>query len=165
MITANCSLHEGASKSEAVKRLRSIKLSKPVVACGVLAAVAAVAAGVMGGMAVADDATVKALAPYAQASGLFNPDGTRLYSKGIKSFTKVNPGEYCVTFDDVTRINVARSTPVATLYPVGGTAPWGWTVYTATQPTATCNNAADAITVYVGSNSGPADNPFFLVVP
>lgn len=145
-----------------MKRLRSIKLSKPVVACGVLAAVAA---GVMGGEALADDSTVKALAPYAQASGLFNPDGTRLYSKGIKSFSKPRTGAYCVTFDDATRINVARSTPVATLYGVEGTHPWGWTVYTATQPTATCNNAADTLTVFVGSNSGAADSPFFLVVP
>ncbi|MFF1496934.1 hypothetical protein [Streptomyces sp. NPDC058304] len=92
---------------------------------GTAAALGVLAAGVVGGVAIADDSTVKAKAPHAQASALVNTDGSRLYSKGIKSLTKPKTGEYCVTFDDATGIKVDRSTPVATLYAIEGTAPWG----------------------------------------
>ncbi|MGP3684637.1 hypothetical protein ACTVZO_07975 [Streptomyces sp. IBSNAI002] len=68
-----------------------------------------------------------------------------------------------MTFDDAANIKVARSTPVATLYGHEGTSPWGWTVYVNTQPSIACGGAANTLTVFTGSNSGPADYP--LLVP
>ncbi|WP_433887786.1 hypothetical protein [Streptomyces sp. CA-111067] len=139
--------------------MRSIKLSKPVVACGALAVVAA---AVMGGVAVADDSAIKTKAPHAQAAAFVNTDGTRLHSKGIKSLTHPQTGVYCVAFDADTGIVVNRSTPVATLHAIPGTSPWGWTVYATTTPTSLCGDGE--LTMYTGSNSGPVDHPFYLVM-
>lgn len=90
-------------------------------------------------------------------------NGTRLHSKGIKSLTHPQTGVYCMAFDADTGIVVERSMPVATLYAIPGTSPWGWTVYATTKPTGVCGDTE--LTVYTGSNNGPADSPFFIVVP
>lgn len=132
---------------------------------GMAAALGVLAAGVVGGVAIADDSTVKAKAPHAQASGLVNTDGSRLYSKGIKSLTKPRTGNYCVTFDDATGIVVDRSTPAATLYGQEGSSTSGRSILLATYPTDACGRAADTLTVFTTANNAMADSPFFLLVP
>jgi hypothetical protein len=123
---------------------------------------AALAAGTAGGVALADNSSVRALAPYAQASAQINADGTRAQSKGIKSSTKVATGIYCVTFDDATRIDVSRSTPVATLITSGGPQ---YAINLRTTPSPECGNAADTVTVYTGERNLQVDAPFMLLVP
>ncbi|MET9674644.1 hypothetical protein ABZY68_16330 [Streptomyces sp. NPDC006482] len=131
---------------------------------GTAAALSLLAAGAAGGVALADDAAVKAKAPYAQASAQVNRDGTRVQSKGIKSIAHPQDGAYCVTFDDATRIDVSRSTPVATLASDGGTS-WG-TIMVRTTPSGECGNAADTVTVITGIGAESyRDEPFFLLVP
>ncbi|MCX5377577.1 hypothetical protein [Streptomyces sp. NBC_00091] len=134
---------------------------------GTAAALGVLAAGVAGGVAIADDAAIKALAPYAQASAKVNADGTREQSQGIKSLTRPanTNGVYCVTFDDVKKIKVSRSTPTATLSSVPGSNPSGYNVLLSTAPTSPCGNAADTLTVYIYSAQGTVNYPFFLVVP
>ncbi|MEV0774506.1 hypothetical protein ACIBLA_35640 [Streptomyces sp. NPDC050433] len=131
-------------------------------AIGTAAALSLLAAGAVAGAAIADDAAVAAKAPHAMASALINADGTRTQSKGIKSSTKVATGTYCITFDDVTRIDVSRSTPVATLVTSGGPQ---YAINLATYPTPQCGNAADALTVYTGERLLMTDAPFMLLVP
>ncbi|MGR4877941.1 hypothetical protein ACIPUC_00655 [Streptomyces sp. LARHCF249] len=132
---------------------------------GAAAALGMLAAAAAGGVAIADNSTIKAKAPHAQASALVNTDGSRLYSQGIKSLTRPQTGVYCVTFDDATQIKVDRSTPTATLFGNEGTSPWQYQIFLNTYPTTPCGKAADTLTVYTGNGSGPADSPFFLFVP
>ncbi|MGW7198909.1 hypothetical protein [Streptomyces chryseus] len=132
---------------------------------GAAAALGMVAAGAVGGVAIADDSAIKSHAPHAQASALVDRDGSRPHSKGIKSLTKPTTGVYCVTFDDATQIKVNRSTPTATLWATEGGTPWQYQIFLNTYPTKACGNAADTLTVFIGHGSGPADSPFFLFVP
>ncbi|MEU9376518.1 hypothetical protein AB0D94_22475 [Streptomyces sp. NPDC048255] len=126
------------------------------------AVVAALAAGTAGGIALADDSPIKALAPHAQASAQINADGTRAQSQGIKSSTRAATGIYCVTFDDATRINVSRSTPVATLVTSGGPQ---YAINLRTSPSPECGDAANTLTVYTGERNLLVDAPFMLLVP
>ncbi|MFD6343295.1 hypothetical protein ACFWF9_01030 [Streptomyces roseolus] len=139
---------------------KTIKARRGII--GSAAALGLLAAGAVAGVAIADDAAVRAKAPYAMASAQINADGTRAQSKGIKSSTKVATGTYCVTFDDATRIDVSRSTPVATLVTSGGPQ---YAINLATYPTASCDYAADALTVYTGERLLLTDAPFMLLVP
>lgn len=139
---------------------KTIKARRGIV--GTAAALSLLAAGAVAGVAIADDAAVKAKAPYAMASAQINADGTRAQSKGIKSSTKVATGIYCVTFDDATRIDVSRSTPVATLITSGGPE---YAINLRTSPSPECGNAADTLSVYTGERNLQADAPFMLLVP
>ncbi|MGW7312314.1 hypothetical protein [Streptomyces sp. NPDC054865] len=139
---------------------KTIKARRGIV--GTAAALSLLAAGAVAGVAIADDAAVKAKAPYAMASALINADGTRGQSKGIKSSTKAATGTYCITFDDITRIDVSRSTPVATLVTSGGPQ---YAINLATWPTPSCGDAPDTLTVFTGERLLLADAPFMLLVP
>ncbi|MER7397542.1 hypothetical protein ABT381_18760 [Streptomyces sp. NPDC000151] len=143
---------------------KSIRTPRGVIAT--IAAFGVLAMGVVGGVAIADDSPVKAQAPHARASALVNENGTRKQSQGIKAINKPGAGVYCVTFDDAAKIDVARSTPVATMAPETHGKPWGHTVVLSTAPSASCGSAADTLTVYTGNSQyGLHDYAFFLVVP
>ncbi|MGW7276522.1 hypothetical protein ACWGH5_39265 [Streptomyces sp. NPDC054864] len=143
--------------------LKTIRSRRGAIGTG--AALALLAAGAAGGVALADDAAVRAKAPHAQASAQINGDGTRNQSKGIQSVDRVAAGTYCVKFDDDTRIDVSRSTPVATLVADSRT-PF-LSILVTTKPSPACGNDADALTVYTGrpANNTPEDGSFMLLVP
>ncbi|MEU9204280.1 hypothetical protein [Streptomyces sp. NPDC048332] len=139
---------------------KTIKARRGII--GTAAALSLLAAGAVAGVAIADDAAVAAKAPYAMASAQINADGSRAQSKGIKSSTRAGTGIYCVTFDDATRIDVSRSTPVATLITTGGPE---YAINLRTTPSPECGDAADTLTVYTGERNLMADAPFMLLVP
>ncbi|MFE9045968.1 hypothetical protein ACFYOG_34370 [Streptomyces sp. NPDC007818] len=139
---------------------KTIKARRGIV--GTAAALSLLGAGAVAGVAIADDAAVKAKAPYAMASAQINADGTRAQSKGIKSSTRIDTGIYCVKFDDATKIDVSRSTPVATIVTTGGPQ---YAINLRTSPSPECGNAADTLTVYTGERNLMVDTPFMLLVP
>lgn len=131
---------------------------------GMAAALTLLAGGAAGGVALADNAAIKANAPHARASAKINADGTREQSQGIKSVTKPSTGVTCVTFDDEQKIKVERSTPVATL--VGDRSQFlESSIAIDTGPNSACG--AGALTVVTGYNNPSTmfDMPFFLLVP
>ncbi|WP_326774547.1 hypothetical protein [Streptomyces sp. NBC_01445] len=69
-----------------------------------------------------------------------------------------------MTFDDATKIDVSRSTPVVTLV-AAGSSPFA-AALVRTTPSPECSNADDTVTVYIGTASGSyVDVPFMLLVP
>ncbi|MFF7050136.1 hypothetical protein ACFY94_17425 [Streptomyces griseorubiginosus] len=127
------------------------------------AALAAAAGGVFAGFAVAaPGATTQVTAPYAQASGLINADGTLDRAKGIKSVTRGSiAGRFCVQLTD-SRLDVSELTPVATLA-MGG---YPGQIYVDSAPAAQCGNQKDTILVVTTNwDKGGDYKPFYLLVP
>ncbi|MGW7576928.1 hypothetical protein [Streptomyces sp. NPDC054765] len=101
-------------------------------------------------------------APYAQASGLINADGTVDRDKGIKSVTRGSTaGRFCVQLDNP-RLNVSELTPVATMARGG----YPGQIYIDSNPASECGNKTDTILIITTNwEKGGDYKPFYLLVP
>ncbi|MFD0559012.1 hypothetical protein FB566_4968 [Stackebrandtia endophytica] len=121
------------------------------------AAVAAVSAAAVVALAGTASAVV---APYAQAAGSINADGTIRQSKAVLQVSKPDVGRYCIQLDVNTPINEL----VATATPLSG-APWDTQIFVTVWPTAACNHDNSALTVLTGkATGGYQDTAFNFVV-
>lgn len=126
------------------------------------AVLAAVTASVGTAVAFASQAG-PARAPYAQAGALVEHDGTLSQSKGIASVQKPSAGTYCIKFTDAARLDPQKLIPTAVIG-ASGTTPWDATIMVRTDPWGDCGNATDTVTVFTGTNGGPADLPFYIAI-
>ncbi|MEU0526216.1 hypothetical protein [Streptomyces niveus] len=119
-----------------------------------------VAATAVGGVALAAAGGVTA--PYAQASGVINADGSIVRSKGISSVSLgAAAGRFCVKFSDP-RLNVNEITPVATLT-TGG---YPGFIYVHPGATSECGNATDNLLIVTANDQqSGAYKQFSLLVP
>jgi hypothetical protein len=106
----------------------------------------------------------KAIAPYAQACGVINADGSIDRAKGIKSVTLgKNVGRFCIELED-SRLDVTEITPVATLT-LGGY-PGFIYIEKGLSTEGECGNKKNTITVITANEKGGGEyKQFFILVP
>lgn len=121
---------------------------------------ALVSVPVLAGTAVA--APVDMYAPYARAAAKVAADGTLLAAKNVASVTKPanTTGRYCVKVSDPDIDDLKDAAIQAT-----SNSAWG-TLIVFGQPTATCGNAANTITVWSADRNGTGwtDTAFTVTV-
>jgi len=118
-----------------------------------VAAVSAVAVVSLAGTASA------VVAPYAQAAGSINADGTVRQSKAVLQVSKPDVGRYCIQLD----VNTPVSELVATATPLSG-APWSTQIFVTAWPTSTCNNDESSLTILTGKATGGYQDAAFNFV-
>ena len=83
----------------------------------------------------------RAIAPYAQASGLINADGSIDRAKGIKPVKLGSPaGRFCIKLED-DRLDVSELTPVTTLTMEG----YSGLIHIEKGPSSACGNQKNTI--------------------
>ncbi|WP_441247019.1 hypothetical protein [Kitasatospora sp. McL0602] len=125
---------------------------------------AAIAVTVTAGVGTAYAATIgPARAPYAQVAALIGNDTKTFQSKGIKNVTKAGTGVFCLTFTSPL-VDPQKIVPQATIVASDGTQ-WGSEVHVRTEPSSSCGEATDTVTVFTGTvNGGPADLNFYFTI-
>ncbi|MGW8768904.1 hypothetical protein ACWGN5_41270 [Streptomyces sp. NPDC055815] len=111
-----------------------------------------------------------ARAPYSQAAGLIEYNGTISQNKGIAGVTKPADGINCIKFTEP-RIDPQKVVPNATIAAMGsasgapGATPNGSTLMIRTDPFESCGNDPDTITVItVNGDKEYANLPFYFTI-
>ena len=123
-----------------------------------VATTAIATAALVGAAAAAPTEAVQA--PYAQAAGSINADGTIQNSKGVVSVNKPEAGRYCIQLETATPI----SDLVANATPRSGAA-WNTQIFVTAEPNSRCGNRTDTLLVTTGNpTNGATDAPFNFTV-